>query len=171
MSLLAQYFATYFVGLKEFNSMISAKKTQLRSDRTKMIYQYFHDMVLPAMVSVEPKIFKAIIKSLSQAYRNKNIDVNDVFSQIEPLLKSGGSKPKLTINTKSPSPRKVEAEVPESPSHKISEKKKVQKKVKCEPIKEHLKPRKKIIKKLVKQLTPPSPVNALTETETESETE
>ena len=122
MALFKTYQENYHVGMKELNNMLSSKITQLRSERNKAIYQYFHNSVLPAMSVIEPKIFKAIVKSLSQVYRNKDIDVNDAIGQIEPLL-SGGT---LTIDTKTPSPSHIipDPEIPESPSHKIAEKKK-----------------------------------------------
>lgn len=145
MALFKTYQENYYVGMKELNNMLSSKITQLRSERTKAIYQYFHNSVLPAMSVIEPKIFKAIVKSLSQVYRNKNIDVDDAIGQIEPLL-SGGT---LTIDTKTPSPSHniPDPEIPESPSHKIAEKKKMTKKcAKSQTDKND------VVKKLVKSL-------------------
>lgn len=145
---LKTYLDTYHVGLKEFNNMASSKITQLRSERTKAIYQYFHESVLPAMSVVEPKIFKAIVKSLSQVYRNKDIDVEDAIGQIEPLLRGTPH-----IDTRTPSPSRPDPEIPESPSHKIAEKKKMTKKC-VKPVVSVATPTKKTIKKIVKDLKP-----------------
>lgn len=157
-----QYLETHNVGLKEFNSMVSSKITQLRSERTKTVYNYFHNSVLPTMSKVEPKVFKAIVKSLSQVYRNKDIDVDDVISQINGLI---SGRPSINTHTPSPSRNIIEPEVPESPSHKITEEKKKKISKKCVkqlspktsktvvPVKPP-KEKKKMIKKLVKSLEP-----------------
>ena len=171
MALLKTYFDIYHVGLKEFNGMASSKPTQLRSERTKEIYQYFHNSVLPAMSVVEPKTYKQIVKSLSQVYRNKSIDVGEAISQIDPLLSGskittpatkapstkapkkgggmGGRKPPhIDTHTPSPSRDVPDAEVPPSPSHQIVEKKKNILKKCVKPKKE----RSEIVKKLMKSL-------------------
>lgn len=129
MTSFKTYLDTYYVGMKELNSMLSSRITQLRSNRTKTIYQYFHNSILPAMSVIDPKIFKAIVKSLSQLYRNKDIDVEETLVQIEPLLIGGGlpsipeHKTHPTIDT-TVSKHIPEKEVPESPSHKVVQRKK-----------------------------------------------
>ena len=152
------YLEKYHVGMKEFNGMASSKLTQLRSDRTKAIYQYFHNSVLPAMSVIEPKIFKAIVKSLSQVYRNKDIDVEETIGQIEPLLVGDGKPRRIDTHTPSPSYNIPDPQVPESPSHKVSEKKKMMKT--CSD-------KKKVVKKLVKSLKPTKEEESQSETDTE----
>lgn len=159
MALLKNYLETYQVGLKEFNNMVMSKITQLRSERTKTIYQYFHNSILPAMSVLEPKMFKAIVKSLSQVYRNKDIDVEDTISQIEPLLVGG--KPSVDTRTPSPSQNIPDPLIPESPSHKVVEKKKKAMKKCAKSPKD-----KEMVKKLVKALKP-----SKEETESEADTE
>ena len=124
--LFKSYLETYSVGTKELNGMLSSKITQLRAERTKVLYNYFHESILPAMTVIEPKVFKQIVKSMSQIYRNKDIDVEDCISQIDPLLTG------KHIDTRSPSPARAvpNAQVPESPSHAVMEKKKALK-AKC----------------------------------------
>ena len=134
--LFKNYLNSYSVGLKSFNSTMASKPTQLRSERTKQLYDFFHTSVLPAINTVNPKIYKQIIKSLSITCRNKDVDLEDVISQIRPLLTGTN----VIVETPSQSPLK-NPEFPPSPSHKATEqkKKKILKKKTClKPIKQEL---------------------------------
>ena len=132
MASLKSYLETYSTSLKEFNGLITSKPTQLRAERSKTIHSYFHTTVLPAMATTEPKVFKAIVRSLSQVCRNKSLDLEDTIEQIDAILKGNSSlvsdTSKPTIDTETSKP--CSPEVPESPCNAIVEKKKTNNKAK-----------------------------------------
>lgn len=76
-------------GLREFNSFIQSKPTQIRSQRNKTIHDYFHNEILPMIDSTEPKYYIAIARHLSKIYRNKKIDVDDEIEHIREFIKAG----------------------------------------------------------------------------------
>ena len=137
ITLFKKYVDLNINGVREFNRLVSSKITQLRNPRTKQIFEYFHKSILPGIDSIEPKVFKTIIKTLSQVYRDKQIDADDAIKQINSAIRGGSPvAKKVKSHTPHPSvqtdiPERYSPEKPDSPSHKIiAEKKKVMKK-KC----------------------------------------
>ena len=75
-------------GLREFNSFIQSKPTQIRSKRNKTIHDYFHTEILPMIETIESKYYIAIARHLSKIYRNKKIDVDDEIEHIREFIKA-----------------------------------------------------------------------------------
>ena len=63
-------------GIREFSSMVSSKITQLRSERTKKIYNYVHTEIVGLVDKMDFPHFESVIKSLSRLYRSK-IDIDE----------------------------------------------------------------------------------------------
>jgi hypothetical protein len=131
--LLKRYFDEHNKGLKEFNSMISSKLTQLRSERTKKLYVFFHQQILPRIETLDKKTFNNVCRVLSICYRNSKFDVDETIAKIPDIINEMESQtevkeekvdiPPLGISIESKmSP--IKEEYPASPTNKNFELKK-----------------------------------------------
>jgi len=75
-------------GLREFNSFVQSKPTQIRSQRNKAIHDFFHSEILQMVSTIDPKYYIAISRHLSKIYRNKKIDVDDELEHIREFIKA-----------------------------------------------------------------------------------
>lgn len=129
--LLKKYFEEHNKGLKEFNSMLSSKLSQLRSERTKKLYVFFHQQILPRIETLDKKTFNNVCRVLSMCYRNSKLDVDEAIAQIPDIINGIQTEvkdekvdvPPLGISIESKiSP--ITEEYPPSPTHKNTELKK-----------------------------------------------
>ena len=86
---LQKHLSTCGKGLREFNSFIQSKPTQIRSQRNKVIHDFFYSEILPMIDATELKYYNAIVRHLSKIYRNKKIDVEDEIEHIREFIKAG----------------------------------------------------------------------------------
>ena len=139
-------------GIREFSSMVSSKITQLRSERTKKIYNYVHTEIVGLVDKMDFPHFESVIKSLSRLYRSK-IDIDEGLLEmrkyIDEILTNkpaeqsddddddvDGSEYEIEDETYSPSkPTRLDTEPehsplsedPKTPTHKLTAAKKAAK--------------------------------------------
>ena len=92
-TLLKMYLAKYNKALKQFNNLVLARPTQIRSIRNKKVFEYFHTKLLPKLESMDTKLFNSKVKELSKIYRNPKIDVDGALDDLDALQISQTTKP------------------------------------------------------------------------------
>ena len=92
-TLLNMYLAKYNKALKQFNNLVLAKPTQIRSIRNKKVFEYFHTKLLPKLESIDSKLFNSKVKELSKIYRNPKIDVDGALDDLDNLQVRQTTKP------------------------------------------------------------------------------
>lgn len=72
-------------GVREFSNMVNSKITQLRSERTKTLYNYVHTEIVPLVDKMRFPYFESVIKSLSRLYRSK-IDLDEGLKEMRSYI-------------------------------------------------------------------------------------